>query len=417
MAQAQPRQALDDARVLEVAGWQGQLCGKLLAGMGADVIKIEPPEGSPVRRCGPFHQDRPGANGSLAFWHYNIGKRGVTLDLDAPEGQRLFRELARSADVVLESMTPRWMAARGLGHEALRRINPRLVCCAATPYGQTGPWSRHKSSDLVLMASGGQMGLCGYDPADDPNDTPIAPGGGNAWHIADHYACIAILIALRNRDATGAGDVIDCSAQEAIALCNEGAFPDYVARGADRLRQTGRHANLAGSPPVQFRCKDGRYVNCFLTGLRPEQFVRLVEWLDEYGLAGEFKDDRYLDSEELRPKMPDLMAAVGRLCAHLTSEEVFHGGQGRKLAWTAVRAPSELLEDAHLRARGFFVEVRHPELRRSFTYPGAPFVMRGTPWRFRRRAPLLGEDNVAVFHREMGMSLERLNALAEMGVI
>jgi crotonobetainyl-CoA:carnitine CoA-transferase CaiB-like acyl-CoA transferase len=417
VAQAQSRQALDDVRVLEVTGWQGQLCGKLLAGMGADVIKAEPPAGSPVRYCGPFYLDSPDANGSLAFWHYNVGKRGVTLSLDAPEGQRLFRNLARVADVVLESTPPGWMAARGLGHEVLRRANPRLIWCAATPYGQTGPWRAHTVSELALMASGGQMALCGYDAADDSNDTPIAPGGGNAWHIADNYACIAILLALYNRDARGVGEFIDCSAQDAIALCDEGAFPDYVSRGKDRQRQTGRHANLAGSPPVQFRCKDGRYANCFLTGLKPEQFLRLVEWLDEYDLAGEFKDDKYLDSEELRPKMPELMATVGRLCARLTPEEVFHGGQGRNLAWTAVRAPSELLDDAHLHERGFFVEVEHPELRRSFTYPGAPFVMRGTPWRFRRRAPLLGEDNVAVFHRELGVSLERLNALAETGVI
>ncbi len=414
---APARQALDDLRVIEIAGEAGQHCGRLLADLGADVIKVEPPQGSPARRVGPFFQDRPGPNASLHFWHYNTSKRSVTLNLDTPDAQRLFRQLARDADVVLETLPPGEMAARGLGPQQLRPQNPRLVYCALTPFGQTGPWARYKASDLTLMASGGQMGVCGYDPPDDPNDTPIAPGGGNAWHMGDNYAFISLLIALYNRDLRGVGDVIDLSVHEAIALCTEHAFPRYVSSGQDLVRQTGRHASLGSSPTVQLHCQDGQYANCFFPRIKPEEFQSLVQWLDEAGLAGELKDDSLIDPEVLRGKMGLVMETVQRLCSSHTATEIFHGGQKRKFAWTVVRAPSELPGDAHLEDRGFFLEVEHPELGRSFTYPGAPFVMKRTPWRIRRRAPLLGEDNVAVYHRELGLSLERLNALAEAGVI
>ena len=414
---ATPPQALGDLRVLELSDEKGQLCGKLLADLGADVIKVEPPEGCSTRRIGPFYEDQPDHNRSLYFWHYNTSKRSITLNLDTPGGQQLFRRLARTADIVLESNAPGAMASRGLGYDELSRDNPRLIYCAVTPFGQSGPWRDFKASDLTLMASGGEMGICGYDLVDDPDDTPIAPGGGNAYHIGDHYAFVAILLALYNRDLRGNGEHIDLSIHEAIALCTEGSFPEYVMTGDNRDRQTGRHASALGSPPVQFKCKDGRYANCFIPRITPEEWLRLVEWLDENGVAGDLKDDRLLDPEVLRGEMGRVLDAVRSMCTRLTADELFHGGQQRKLPWTVVRAPSDIVDDPHLRDRGFFVEVEHPELGKRFTYPGAPYIFHGTPWRVRRRAPLLGEDNVAVYRREMGMDLATLNALSETGVV
>ncbi len=410
-------QALDDLTVLEISDEKGQLCGKLLADLGANVIKVEPPQGSATRRVGPFYADRPDINRSLYFWHYNTSKRSITLDLDTPDGRALFRRLARLADIVLESNPPGAMAGRGLGYEHLRQDNPQIIYCSITPFGQTGPWRDFKASDLTLMASGGQMGVCGYDPIDDPEDTPIAPGGGNAWHIGDHYAFVAVLLALYNRDLRGVGEYIDLSVHEAIALCTEGSFPEYVMTGENRERQTGRHAVAARSSPVQFQCKDGKYTNCFIPRITPEEWLRLVDWLDEHGLAGDLKDDRFLDPDALRAEMGRVLETIKRLCSLLTSDEIFHGGQQRKLPWTIIRAPSDIIDDPHLADRGFFVEVEHPELGKRFTYPGAPYLFHRTPWRIRRRAPLLGEDNVAVYHRELGLGLDKLNALAELGVV
>ena len=411
-------QALAGLRVLEVGDEKSQLTGKLLADMGADVILVEPREGSRCRRVGPFYGDVPDLNRSLYFWTYNTSKRSLTLDLGTPDGRGLFKELATRADVVIETADPGVLPALGLGYDDLagNGAGP-LVYCSITPFGQSGPWRHMKATDLTLMASGGQMGVCGYDLVDDPFNTPIAPGGGNAWHLGANYAFIAVLIALINRGRRGAGEYIDLAVHEAVALCTEGAFPDYVNTGTNRIRQTGRHASLNGSPNVQNLCGDGRYANCFMPRVKLEEFMVLRDWLNEHGLAGDLMEDKYLDPDNLATVMPQLLEAVRALSKKLTSNDIYHGGQQRGLQWTPVRAPSDLLEDEHLHDRGFFVDVEHPELGETFTYVGAPYIFHETPWRIRRRAPLLGEDNVAIYHNEMGLSLERLSALSDLGVI
>ena len=409
--------ALDGLRVLEVADEAAEHCGKLMADLGADVIKVEPHGGSPTREVGPFYRDIPDPNRSLYFWHYNTSKRSVTLDLETPDGRGLFQALARNADIILESNAPGVMPARGLGYEELRKVNPRLIYCSVTPFGQDGPWSTFKASELTLMASGGQMGVCGYEAIDDPDETPIAPGGGNAWHLGTHYACIAILLALRARERLGVGQYIDLSTHEAIALCTEGSFPDWVGYGQNKKRQTGRHANLRGSGQIQFRCKDGRYVNCMMPRISTEDWLRVVEWFEREGQAEDFTDDKYLDPAVLQGEMRHVMQVVGRFCAAHTAEEVYHGAQSLKLPWGVVWAPSDLLDEPHHHDRGFFVQVEHPELGERFTYPGAPYIFQKTPWRIRRRAPLLGEDNLAIYHQELGLPIDRLNALAELRVI
>jgi len=411
------RGALDGLRVLEVSHEAGQLCGKLLADLGADVIRVEPPQGSLARRVGPFAGDMPDSNRSLTFWHYNTSKRSVTLDLDAREGQEIFRALAARRDIVLETESPGTMASRGLAYDDLAMGNWHLIYCSETSFGQSGPWSGYKACDLTLLALGGPMALCGYDVADDSSETPIAPLGGAAWHIGDSYAFIGILAALHNRDMRGRGEYIDVSIHEAISVCTEIAFPLYANTGQDGVRQTARNATVTPTSPIQFRCKDGRYVNCFIPRLSPEMFVTLRQWLAERGVGADLQDDALLDPEVLREHMPRVMEAVGRLCASLTSDEVYEGAQRRRFAWAPVRSPSELLSDPHLLARRFLVDVSHPEIEARVRYAGPPFSMSATPMRIRRRAPLLGEHNLEIYHHELGIPLERLSVLTEQGVI
>ncbi len=410
-------QALGGLRVLEIGDEKTQLTGKLFADLGAEVILVEPRDGSRCRQVGPFYEDVADLNRSLYFWTYNTNKRSITLDIGSPEGKVIFKELSKGVDIVIESGSPGFMSGLGLGYEDLSEEGSHLIYCSITPFGQSGPWRDMKATDLTLMASGGQMGVCGYDLVDDPLDTPIAPGGGNAWHIGANYAFVAILIALVNRDRRGIGEHIDLSVHEAVALCTEGAFPDYVITGKNRKRQTGRHASMNGSPNIQNLCGDGKYANCFMPRVKLEEFMVLREWLDEHGLAGDLMEDKYLDLDVLATAMPQLLESVRALCKKLTSDEIYHGGQTRGLQWTAVRAPSDLLEDEHLRDRGFFVEVEHPELGESFTYVGAPYIFHETPWRIRRRAPLLGEDNVFVYHKQMGLPIEELSTLSDAGAI
>ena len=191
--------ALSGLRVLELSGHEGDFCGKLMADMGADVIKIEPPGGEASRSRGPFYNDTPDRNGSLWFWHYNTSKRGITLDLETADGQALLKRLVPSADILLESYQPGYLPSLGMGHDDLSALNPGLIMCSLTPFGQSGPWRDFKPSDLIHMAGGGQMASCGYDDADVAGGPPMAPGGGQSWHIGGEYAYIAIVSAVMAR--------------------------------------------------------------------------------------------------------------------------------------------------------------------------------------------------------------------------
>ncbi|MDX2155557.1 MAG: CoA transferase [Hyphomicrobiaceae bacterium] len=406
-------------RDLELADEKGQFCGKLLADLGADVIKIEPPGGEATRRAGPFLDDIPHPDRSLSFWYYNTSKRGITLAIETADGGRLFRELAIGADVILETSKPGRLASLGLDYEALARGNAGLVMCALTPFGQDGPWRDYATADLLHMAAGGEMASCGYDEADAPNAPPIAPGGGNAWHMGGHFAYMAIMAALVHRTVSGRGQYIDASIHEACALTTESAIANYVYRGETLLRQTGRHHAPGPSPRTQFLAKDGTYVCALVAGrLNPKYVQELAALFDAFGFAHDLADPKYRDAKAIAEAtshiIDDLVA--GFIASH-PAEAIYHAAQDRGFTWAAVRAPEDLLDDGHLRDRGFWKTVEHPELGRSFVYPGEAAIYNGTPWRISRRAPLLGEHNVEIFCGELGLSRGELSVLAESRVI
>jgi crotonobetainyl-CoA:carnitine CoA-transferase CaiB-like acyl-CoA transferase len=406
-------------RVLELADEKGQFCGKLFADLGADVIKIEPPGGERNRAVGPFVGDVPDPERSLSFWYYNTSKRGVTLDVASVDGGALFLRLAATSDVILETFRPGFLASLGLGFDVLRAENPGLILCSLTPFGQTGPWRDYVSSDLLHMAAGGEMASCGYDEADVPNAPPIAPGGGNAWHMGCHYAYMAIMAALVYRTASGQGQSIDASIHEACALTTESAIANYVYRGETLRRQTGRHHAAGATPRTQFRAKDGTYVTALISGgLNPRNVRNLAKLMDSYGMAGDLKDKAYQDPAVIAANashiIDELLAAF---IASLPADEVYHAAQERGFTWGAVRAPEALLDDAHLHDRGFWKQVEHPELGRSFVYPGEAAIFGGSPWRISRRAPLIGEHNAEVFCGELGLSRGELSVLGENGVV
>ena len=414
-----PPGPLNGLRVLELADETGQFCGKLLGDMGADVIKIEPPGGEPCRHVGPFLDDLPHPERSLSFWYYNTSKRGVTLNLETADGVRLFRRLAESADIILETFRPGFLASRGLDYESLRALNPTLILCSLTPFGQTGPWRDYRTADLLHMAAGGEMASCGYDEADVSNAPPIAPGGGNAWHMGCHYAYMGIMAALVYRTVSGQGQSIDASIHEACALTTEAAIASYVYRGEVLKRQTGRHHAAGPTPRTQFRAKDGTYVTALISGgLNPRTVRNLADLMGSYGMAGDLKDPKYQDQAVVTANASHIIdGLLADFIAGLPAEEVYHAAQERGFTWGAVRTPEALLDDAHLHDRGFWKQVEHPELGRSFTYPGEAAIYSASPWRISRRAPLIGEHNADVLGGELGLSRGELSALAESRVI
>jgi crotonobetainyl-CoA:carnitine CoA-transferase CaiB-like acyl-CoA transferase len=409
-------------RVLELAGPRTELCGKLLADMGAAVLLVEPPAGSTARRIGPFAGEIAGENRSLHFWYYNTSKRGVTLSLAHPDGRALWRRLVAGADVVIEAEPPGTLDELGSGHASFAAVQPGLIWVSITPFGQHGPYAAFKMTDLTSMAMGGPMASTGYD--DEPGAPPIRPEANHSLHMAGVFAANAVMAALLDRRQGGAGIYLDLSIHEACACTTEGAFPNWEYHHRPVIRQTGRHSAPFPTPRWQFQCTDGRDINVIGGGI-PRGAVlwkSLLTWMQQRGLledleGPEFGAVTYTTAARGTEVTAHAAEVIGRFIESMPSEEAYRGGQGRHMPWGIVRTPDENLDDPHWHDRGFFVEVEHPEQGRSYTYPGLPYLLNGSPGRPRHRAPLLGEHTYAVYVQELGLTADELRPLFESGAI
>ncbi len=401
---APARGPLSGIRVVELADEQAEYCGLTLAGLGAEVVKVEPPGGSPTRRIGPFYEDREGPERSLFFWQYNRGKRSIVLDLHRPADRDRFGALIATADVLLES-TPRGeLDGLGLGASALMRRHPTLIVARVTPFGDDGPWADFKSSDLVHLALGGVMMNCGYDPAPDGayDLPPIAPQMWHAFHIAGEQLAFSIVAALLYRWRTGQGQQLSCAIHEAVAKSTEVDLMSWVMRRVLVRRQTCRHARETISPhPSIVHTKDGRWVMANL-GTRPGEAAALVGLLERYGIEAGIDLDKGVVGHGSRfvpgtapvtGKRDLAMEAVQRFVRAFTYERVpWREAQEAGMLWAPLRKPHENAADPHWLARGSCTDVEHPELGRSFRYATSKWIATGTAWSAGRRAPLLNED-------------------------
>ena len=412
---------LEDVRILEVGGELGGWCGKLLGDMGATVVKVEPREGEETRGYPPFYKDRRDKNGSLYFWHYNTNKQSVTLDIESETGRDLFLRLAAGADVVIDSGAPKYLDSLGLGYERVSEVAPGIIFAAVSPFGQDSPFSEYASTDMTALAFGGPVWSCGYD---DHSIPPVRGGGNQAYHTACHFAAIGILTALVHRQFTGEGQFIDVNMHAAQNVTTEGAVYHWLVAGDTVQRQTGRHSSPTPTANVQIVCGDGRYVNIGFPARTEEQWLHLLAWLDEHGLVGDLA--KYISPpsrEALIRRDPDavqqmeeVMGAVRELCLANNAYDIFVRAQDLGFQWGIVYSPEETLEDRHFKERGMQVPVAHPELGEEFVYVGSPYDFEATPWEIRRRPPLLGEDNEAVYG-EIGIDAEELEALREAGAV
>lgn len=396
---------LTGLRVVELCDELGQLAGKLLADMGADVVKVEPPEGSSGRRVGPFVRDVPGPDRSLNFWYYNTNKRSVVLDIEGGEaGRQAARALAGGADILIEDRAPGWMRAAGLDPVVLLREHPALIVCSITPFGQDGPWALYKSSDLVALAAGGPMGMNGYSPEDAEGAPPIHGKGDQAYNTACHFAAMGILAALLHRDATGEGQRIDCSMHEALNTTTEVGLPHWIYRGRNIIRQTGRHAALHRTEPWLKRAKDGKQVLVFGVG----RWEELKGWMQAHGYGLQLDEARFDDPLARQagrgtPEAAEIYAELDRFIGAHDAEFIYRGAQAIGLPWGPVLAPHETLADDHWRDRRFFVTTEGEGVDGAVEMPGAPYIFSATPWELRRPAPRLGEHTDEVLG-EMGLA-------------
>jgi crotonobetainyl-CoA:carnitine CoA-transferase CaiB-like acyl-CoA transferase len=410
--------ALQGLKVLEISGEMADYCGLLLAGMGADVVKIEPREGSPSRRIGPFAGDLPDPERSLFFWNYNRDKRSVVLDLESTDGRAALMRLLEGTDVLLCGHLDELARFTGMDIAALGERFPALVTARITPFGDSGPWKDFKGSDIVHLALGGVMMNCGYDPGptcryDVP---PIAPQAFHASHIACEQALVGILAALVARDVTGLGQDVSCAVHTAVATSTEMDLMNWVMRAAAQHRQTCRHSSeLPNRASPLAQTKDGRWNLGWMVTAGDES--NLVRFLDEYGMACDLqppdgqRDPKARDVPGATPfdeHKAHVFEVVQRFVrCFLYRDLPWHAAQEHGLMWAPLRKPHENLDDPHWQARGSYAFIEHPELGRSLPYPGGKWLSTATRWQARRRAPSLGE------HTEQVLSEARPQAKAQ----
>jgi crotonobetainyl-CoA:carnitine CoA-transferase CaiB-like acyl-CoA transferase len=409
MAQDKPGM-LSGIRVVEVADELGEYCGLLLAGLGAEVIKVEPPEGSPTRRIGPFYGDRPDPERSLFFWHYNRAKRSVALDPGSTGGREALLRLLQGADVLLDSTCGRTNSALGLDREQLALRFPSLVVARLTPFGDSGPWKDFKGSDLIHLALGGVMMNCGYDadPSGRYDLPPIAPQVWHAYHVAGEQLAVGILAALLHRERTGEGQDVSCAVHEAVAKSTEVDLMSWVMRRAPIYRQTCRHAaEKPGRVPSISHTKDGRWIMTWGVAARDE--ANLIPFLERYGMAADLEKPPP-DADLSARSVPGTSATNERsshrleviqrfVRAHCYANLPWREAQEAGLLWAPLRKPHENALDEHWLLRRSFSDVEHPELGRSFRYPTSKWLSNATSWQVGRRAPLLGEHNAEALDR------------------
>ena len=403
------RLPLEGLRVIELADQQAEWAGKLLADMGADVIKVEEPGGAATRRIGPFVDDLPDPERSLFFWHYNSSKRSVTLNLATREGRALWLQLLRDADALIETSVPGALDRLGIGYAALATVNPRLVQVSVTPWGPDGPYAAFASGDLIQMAMGAIINSCGYDDHDLP---PVRPGENHAYHISSHHAVIGLLAALQGRVITGRGQQVDIAIHDCASVCNEFAATFWFYAGQRVLRQTGRHATVQVTAQTFHPTRDDRWANLGAT-FDDRRWAKLTEWADGIGMGDLFR--QFGTAEQRLARGSEVLEAMQLATADLSAEEIWKLGQSCGLPWGMIRRPEEWLEDEHAEARGFFQEVEQPGFDRPLRVAGPPYAFSEHPGRV-RAAPRLGQHNAEVYGAR-GYSAAELSALREAGAI
>lgn len=407
-------------RVLDLTDQYGWLCGRILGDLGCDVVKVEPPGGDAGRRLGPFYRDEPDPEGNLAWWAYNANKRGITLDIDAPRGAALLRQLARRADFLIETYPPGYLGARGVDSRALREINPRIVVTSITPFGQTGPYAAYRGSDLVAMGMSGFMSLVG-----EPGRPPLRVSLPQAPMWAGMHAAAGTLIAHTARDATGRGQHVDVSTQAALlwALANA---PAYWSLGRADLHRGGTHivgrSTSGAAMRAIYRCRDG-HINFILYGgdAGRRSHEGMVRWMADLGEAPEWLRAKNwgtfnvatasrADVEEVERPFAEFLAR--RTKAEFSAASLAYGILGYPVA-----NAQDIRNDEHLTARNFWQPLAHFESGATVTYPGPFAAFSATPLRIRRRAPRAGEHNDEIYRGELELPADEVAGLRAEGVI
>ena len=389
---------LGDVSVLDLSeGVAGPLCTRLLADLGAQVLKVERPGSGDISRgARPFLPTRDAPGQSALFLSLNQSKKSITLDLETPDGARLLKQLAHEYDILVESFPPGYLERLGLAYPSLARAEPGLIYASITPFGQTGPYRDYKGSDIVAQATGALMHTIGL-----PDREPLQVGGDAALYTTGVSAFSAVMVALYARDRQGHGQHVDISAMEAITVAQiHSSIHSQFGRQPER-----RATNLV-------RARDGWISPGLETGVQEETWVQACELMG----VPELKDDpRFNTPQARREHQEELLEVVGRWTAALPKEEVYHTLQGLRSIAGYVATVADLQNSEQLAVRGFWRQI-DIESGVQGLMPGPPFKMEGVS-ATASAAPALGEHNREVFCGRLGFSPRELEELRRCGVV
>ena len=384
---------LPGVRVIELGeGISAPYCGKILASLGAEVIKVEPPQGDVARRMGPFPGDEPHPEKSGVFLALNANKYGVTLDIDSTGGAETFRRLVSTADIIIESMPTGWLDERQLGYADIVADNPSLIMTSLSPFGTWGPYTGYKLTDLTLFHMSGQAhSLLG--PVEDPDSQPpIRAGGHQAELVAGMSAATATLMALYRGRISGEGCHIQASAYEAMATqlisalasCAFDNPPPSRSLADVQAAATGGVVSAVGGI---LPCNDG-YV-----AISPREDAQWQRWVELMGNPQWASEDRFITRDGREGNFTELWKLVGEWTSRRSKHDIARMGQERRIPCFPVNTVHDLFNDPHLKERGFFTEIEHP-IAGALQYPGVPYSPSNTPLPLAERpAPTLGQHN------------------------
>ena len=409
---------LSGRRVLDLTDEKGFLCGKILADLGADVIKIERPGGRESGRIGPFWKDIPDPEKSLYWFSYNTNKRGITLDIQTTEGREMLRKLVKTADFLVESFPPGYMDKMGLGYGSLVEVNPAIVVASITPFGQKGPYRDFKASDIIIMGMSGMLYLTG-----DADRAPLNISIPQSHLLAGADAAVGSMIAYYHREMTGIGQHVDVSMQQSVAWFLANTIPYWEMSGTNLMR-AGVLRSMNARDTLQrqvWPCKDGYVFFFILGGITGAKTSRqLVTWMEDEGMGDEYLSNMEWENFDMGTATQDLLdrisKPIGDFFKSRTRKQFLEAAIKRNISICSLSSMEDLINDRNLKERHFWTEIDHPELGIRLPYPRKFAEMSETSIATRFRAPLIGEHNSEVY-AEIGLTGQDLTTLRQAGVI
>ncbi|MCI0858095.1 MAG: CoA transferase, partial [Chloroflexi bacterium] len=395
--------------VLDLTDERGELAGMLLGDMGADVIKVEPPNGSSSRRMPPFLDDAPEPERSLQFFAFNRNKRSITLDLPSQAGRSALLGLVAKADFLIESANPGEMSGMGLGFDDLRKANPLLIHVAITAFGQDGPYAQMAASDLTLAAMGGPMSLQG-----SPDRPPVRLSVPQVWLHASAEAAVGALTAHALMVRTGEAQFVDVSAQTAMVWTMLHGMAAHAIQGYD-FNRGGSDIQLGTMTlPLVYQCADGHVV-LITSGAT---MSKMVYWLVEDGIVpaewieGEdwpTYERRFLQGEPVTYAVDQVIDALRRYVLPYTKNQLLERGLRESVTVAPVSTVEDLARFRQLEERGYWLQAPLPN-GREIPAPGVVAKLTATPMEVRRWAPTLGQHNDEVLGGMLGLSAQEISA-------